>query len=343
MQFGSCDGPVPWAEGDDVAAYAQELVRYREARPDTFGSTAIPATVRLVPDTAPQAELHLVFDEDRLVRPALAAMVAAAAPEGTVVLHVRDPIERLRAEWLLATEGNKTARVAESPPPDRIWLRDYAGHPAVTSDGPARIDFGYTVDCVIDDAWPATLARTVRVPLWLEGGNLLTDGERCYVSETVAADNALSFDNTAAILATVGCPQTVWLMPMPESIAHIDPFFAVGDARADGRPALVLAQVDAALDAEMHAALEENARRLAPYGELVRVPVGHARPFAPQLNVVPFNGVVLVPDLGGGLDEAGWKALQSAWPTRRLVPIPSAGLATLEGGPHCLTATVPVR
>lgn len=341
LRFGECEAPLPFREGDDPAAYARKLIAWREAQPERFAASPVPDVVRLIPDVAHQAELHLVYDEDALVIDALKVMIEAASPHGTVVLHVRYPDEVDRAAALLASHGGSGARLALSAPPERIWLRDFAGHPAQTSAGPARIDFGYTVDCVVDDAWSATLGPVVRVPLWVEGGSLLTDGTRCYVAEQVAPDNGLTAGAAAHELRGVGCVETVWLKTMPETIAHIDPFLALGDPGPGGRPTFLLAAVDAAEDLELHLALEENARRLRAHGEVHRVMVPASRPLAPYLNVLPFNEVVLVPVLRPALDEPSLEVLRLGWPARTLVEVPSQGLASLEGGPHCLSATRP--
>lgn len=342
LKFGHCESPIAYAEGEPPDHFAHELLEWRAARPDRYGYGTLPADIRLIPDTAQQKELHLVFDEDPLVRGAMRAMVSAASPHGTVVLHVRDAVDRPVAQRLLDTLARGNGRISEGVPPEGIWLRDFGGHPVSTASGPARLDFDYTVDCVVDDGFPASIEPVVRVPLWVEGGSLLTDGKVCFVADIVASENDLSPAAAAAALKPLGCDETVWLLTMPDSIPHLDPFMAVTDPRPDGRTGFVLADIDAKADPEMHGALEENARRLAPYGEVLRVPVPAGRPIAPQLNVMLFNGVVMVPDLGS-MDARLWLGLQDAWPSRKLVPIPATGLAELEGGPHCVAATVPER
>lgn len=343
LQFGSCELPIRWDYDRPKEDLARMMLRWRELRPDRYAPTPLPDKVRLVPDTAPQAELHLVWDEWPGVKPALIDMIRAASAEGTVVLHVRDPDQLPRVRDLIdrLAPPPRSARIAEIPAPESVWLRDFGGHPVTTASGLARIDFRYSVDCPVDDAWPTELGPSLRLPLWVEGGNLLTDGTRCYATDALATDNGLTPEAAARVLASAGCAQTVWLDRVPGTIPHVDPFLALGDPGPDGRPVFALAAVPAELDPETHAALEANAARLAALGTVIRVPVDGARPLPPQLNVQVFNGIVFVPELGDGLTDAILEPLARAWPGRRLVPVPSDGLADLDGGPHCISATVP--
>lgn len=341
FQFGQCQHPLEFQEGDSVEELVYQLQALRTQQPELYGPTALPERVVLVPDTAPQAELHLVYDEDPWVKPALDAMIAAAAPHGTVVLHVRDPSELFRAERLLSRLAPRSGRISTAAAPDSIWLRDFAGHPVQTPTGPARVDFRYSTDCLVDDAWPNQLGTALRIPLFLEGGNLLTDGTRCYATDVIAHDNGLDLDQTATLLRSAGCTQTVWLRGAPQTISHTDPFLALGDPTPDGRPVFLLARVPAGIDVGTHEVLEENARKLATLGTVLRVDVGEARPLLPVLNVQVFNGVVMVPRFEEPVPEATLEVLQQAWPRRSLAQIPARGLADLDGGPHCIATTVP--
>ena len=342
LQYGRCDAPVPRIHGQSDQAFSRRLIAWRGLRPALYGPSVVPDRVEWIAETAPQDELHLVDETTAGVRVAVEAMAAAASGEGLVVLHARSARDAEEAAALLDQVADRSAVVDVTQPPESLWLRDFAGHPVqYGSNGRARLDFQYSVDCVVDDAWSAALGQPLRVPLFVEGGNLLGDGRRCYATHVIAEHNAVSVGAASHRLANVGCAETVWLEPVPATIAHVDVFLAVGDPGVDGRPVFGVAQVDAAIDAQTHEVLERNAQILGQYGRVVRVPVSGVRPLAPVLNVLPFNGVVFVPSLTGESYETTARALQQLYPGRRLVPVPSDGLAALDGGPHCISATVP--
>lgn len=338
LQFGHCELPIPGKHGETPEDLARRLIRWRLLRPGTYGPSALPDRLELVPDTAPQDELHLVYEPDADVLPSIVAIARGAAGEGTVVVHARDAHDQNRAEALLGSIPGVRVQLGDAP--ETPWLRDFAGANARTGDELVRVDFQYSVDCPRDDAWPATLGKPLRVPIWLEGGNLITDGRTCYATDVLALHNGLSTEAMAGALRKVGCSQTVWLEPVPETIAHIDAFLTVGDPGPDG-PVFVLARTPAEVDAETHDALERNAEILARHGTVLRVDVDGTRPLLPLVNVVPFNGVLLVPSFGPAPADTALDTFAQAFPGRRIHLVPSEGLVALDGGPHCLTATVP--
>ncbi len=375
------DCPLPDAldarferEGWSDDALVDALRAWRAERPSRFGETVFPdAGVRLVPDFAPMQTLHLVSSGWRADDAQFLAMTTAASHHGDVRAAVLSPsdVERLRAR--LRARGARMDRItfAEYPLLETIWMRDFGPVPVETPAGPGVVDFGYAIDCTENDAYPTTVARpgdrVWRSDLMIDGGNLMTDGRgACFTTTGLLEATGLDRDAlSGALRQWVGCERLVVLEPLArKAIDHVDMFLTPAP---DG--VLLLAAFDRAEDPANHAVMAANRAILAaaqvpetPW-TLVDLPVPAPRASGPSSdplawtaieapvrtwnNLLPFNGVVLVPDYAGTEGERrdrAWAAIETAFPDRALVPVPSDRVIEQGGAVHCLgRATPPTR
>ena len=242
-----------------------------------------------------------------------------------------------------------------------VWVRDYGGVWAWSGTERVLVDGRYFVDCLREDVWPTRLAArqrysTVRSPLPLDGGNLVTDGRgTCFTTTSLTERAGRRPEQVAPELkAWLGCQRTVFMEPLRgDEAQHIDEMLAMADPQT-----LLLAQADPETDPENHRRLERQARRLSQLTAVDGTPFRVLRvPLAPSitnpetgepvlrsyLNLLAFNGVVLVPSFAGaGRTEARALAvLREAFVGRRVVSVPADAYAIDGGAIHCVTWTVP--
>ncbi|MEL6343399.1 MAG: agmatine deiminase family protein [Myxococcota bacterium] len=351
---------------DELIADTLLALRAREAH--LFGFTpAAQGIVRMPADFEPVESIRLVYpgwrDHDDFYGQILAGVVG----QGIVHIHLLFPGDRQNLIALLRRfEIDPGAvQIHLNLTIDSIWVRDY-GPISILVDGQrVFIDGRYNVDCVHDDAMPSRLAAIdatplVRPPLLLEGGNLLSDGRGTgFTTHHLAEVNHLREEELAWMLDRyLGFEQLIFLEPLiGDVIEHVDMFLSVADEQT-----LLLGQADPMLDPDNYVMLEENADRLSqlrtaagtPY-RIVRVPMPPPLPHNPAngmsnmvrsyLNLVPFNGVVLVPTFSGdlNLEALALARIADAFPRRRVIPIHADGIAPSYGTIHCVTQTTPAR
>ena len=342
------------------------LDEFRLDVPELFGITPPPrGAVRFPGEFEAMETLYLAYaglpDYDRVY----ADIIASAVGEGEIRILVT-PWDRPMLDALLESSGVSPRRVTyvEDVPFDTVWIRDYGPQPVVADGRLAFVDPRYFSNCLYNDALPTNLASILgflpvfRPPLWLEGGDLLSDGNgTCFTTTYTVTENGLTDEILGDLLrAYYGCEVTHVLSPMVgDVIEHLDMFFYVAD-----EDVLLLGQSTPEHDPDNHAILEENLALLAsintrdgrPY-TIVRVPM--PEPLVPgedetdeplvltYLNMLAFNRVVLVPVYGSsrGAEQRALDAIASAFPGRRVVPIDADALASDYGTIHCITRTLP--
>ena len=251
-------------------------------------------------------------------------------------------------------------QILAAPCLDSIWIRDYGPLSVLVGGQSAAVDGRYNVDCVNDDALPTRLAqksrrRVLRPPLLLEGGNLLSDGQgTCFTTHHLSQVNHLSDAELAWMLERyLGCKQVVFLEPLiGDVIEHVDMFLSLADEET-----ILLADADPMLDPDNAVVLGENLARLQalraasgqPY-RILRVPMPPPLAHNPEnarthhvrsyVNLLPFNGVVLVPCYSdASVEQEALRVIASAFPGRQLCPIPADVIAASYGTVHCATQT----
>lgn len=352
-RFETARGDVPDARLVDW------LTDYRRQHPRLYGPTlAPPSGVSLVPDHAPMRRLHVALPGWEDHDDTYVTLLAAAADHGLVRASVFWPADVPRIRRQLKERGANVSAIefVYADPVETIWMRDYGPVPVTTSAGPGLVDFGFAPDCVENDAYPTRSAPPQR-PIWrsellVEGGNLMTDGRgTCFSTTALLTSSGRSeLELTAELRQWVGCERLLLLEPLTGSAApHIDLFLTPAP-----NDLLLVAAVDPKEDPVNHAVMQRNRDRLAQAAgpwTLVDLPMPPPALDAEGSlvrrswnNLVPFNGVVLVPDYSGvpavRVTEA-WRRIAAAFPGRELRAIPSDRPIEHGGSIHCLTRAEP--
>ena len=213
-----------------------------------------------------------------------------------------------------------------------------------------------------DRALAAAVADVVGVPferasITAEGGGFLSDGDgTLYVSETCVLNanrnpNLTKRDAEQEFARLLGVQKVVWLPGDPLETGtdgHIDGFFALaGPAR--GMLEVTPDRTDPRFEvlAENRRALElaTDARgRRIEFIEIPELPreaaptAGYCRSY---VNFYVANAAVFFPTYGHPLDAVAREAVERAFPTRTICPIPLGAIALGGGGFHCITQQMP--
>jgi agmatine deiminase len=209
-----------------------------------------------------------------------------------------------------------------------------------------------------DDAMPAAVAahlgvRLFEAPFVLEGGSILTDGERtllttemCLLSSNRNPDMTKD-EIERGLREYLGVDTVVWL---PYGMAgDVGP--VATDGHVDGvatylEPGRIALLVPDDPNDEDHDFGEAN---LAALGDAVDA---HGRPIEVErlvgadgrnayANCYIANGIVVAPMTGAETDERGVAQLGKLFPDREVIGVPAATIAFGGGGPHCITQQVP--
>jgi agmatine deiminase len=249
-------------------------------------------------------------------------------------------------------------------PIDDSWMRD-SGPIYVYRDGSERVAMHFRFNAWggkfapwdRDAAIGALIAEqlgddVVPVPMVLEGGSILTDGEGTLLTTEQCLLNsnrnpALDRDAIEQLLsAHLGVERFVWLgqglVEDRDTDGHVD---LIAAFVAGGR--VMLQTVDHENPNFDHcqgnkARLEEAGIEVLEMPFLPYVYVAGERVAASYMNFYICNGAVIVPVTGADTDEGALDLVGQAYPGREIVSVPGAVLAFGGGGPHCITQQVPV-
>jgi agmatine deiminase len=302
-----------------------------------------------------------------------------ASPRRDVAALVRALSRSNRVRLLVAgAEAEASARaelggVAEIVPAGYgdIWLRDTGPIFARTEDGAVALRFrtngwGGKFDLPDDATVGDEIARLAGTPVRtfdfvLEGGAVEQDGEGTILTtrQTLLNKNRNGWTEThaeAALRGAFGAKIVVWIdrgLVNDHTDGHID---ALARFVAPGR---VVCQSPSGVDDPNAEILNEVARTLEAatdaFGrklEVVRIPspglvlsdLGEVAP-ASHVNFVIANGVVVMPVYGTPTAARAVEVLQSVFPDRKVVGLPSRGLlgSGIAGGGsfHCITREEP--
>jgi agmatine/peptidylarginine deiminase len=286
-------------------------------------------------------------------------LIKALAGRIRVVCLVNQEDEVLAEVLLAAAKLPKGAAEIARLPSVSMWARDWCPIPALDLSGCRTLlglELRHLRTSANESAEPE-LARlfgseVIRIPLTLEGGNVLTNGDGlCVTSTTIFPKNAarnLDHAQLGSVLANyLGATQWAYLDPLSgETTGHIDLFcsFLAKDL-------VVVGQYPANVDPVNAAVLDRAADILASLKtsvgpmRVVRIPMpppvdGRYRSYT---NVAFANEVLLVPMYPGIDDHLDRKALsifRELLPDREIVGIDIMEMSTLGGGLHCMTWNV---
>lgn len=294
-------------------------------------------------------------------------IIEASWGHAELVVVLSEDQDRARVEEALAArELDPGALTFVHGPIESPWIRDYGPLVVQYPSGARRIvDLLYSAD-TDEDRVPTFLGRTLwrdwgvtALPIALDGGNLLSDGEgRCFttlgypdskpaqlvggddeaISEAEVVDLAVVQESLASAM---GCKNLTVLPKLwDEPTHHVDMYLTI-----TGPNQVIVGEYRPDDDPFNAPRLDEVAALLRSQGMLVRrVPMpdhmdGHFRSYTNSLAV---NGVVLVPVYPeADRDEARALAVfREAYPDREIIPIVATDAIELEGTVHCTTMTV---
>lgn len=253
-----------------------------------------------------------------------------------------------------------------------IWLRDTGPIFAHGPDGLMALRFktnswGGKFDLPDDATVGDDVARLARVPVSrfdfvLEGGAVDQDGEGTILTtrQTLLNPNRNGWTKDQAeeaLRRAFGATTVIWIdegLQNDHTDGHIDNiarFVAPGRVvcQSPAGPDDPNAATLDAIAATLAEAIDARGRRLdvvrIPGAGLYRNPKGAISP-ASHMNFIIANGVVVVPVYGTPTQDAALAALQSVFPDRKVVGVPSRGLLGYDeiggGSFHCITQQQPV-
>jgi len=326
--------------------------------------------ISLPPEWAPQKAIWTAWPADlkqwdgdlEAPRRDVAALVRALAGSNKVKVLVKSGEAEASARAALGAD----AELVRASYGD-IWLRDTGPIFARTSQGAASLCFksngwGGRFDLPDDATVGSDIAKLAGTPVTqfdfvLEGGAIDQDGEGTILTtrQTLLNENRNCWTEQqaeSALREAFGAKTIIWIdqgLQNDHTDGHIDNiarFVAPGRVvcQAPAGPEDPNAETLDAIAQTLEAATDASGRKL----DVVRIPgvglyrnaLGEVAP-ASHVNFIIANGVVVVPVYGTTTQAAALEALQSVFPTRKVVGVSSRGLlgsGSAGGGSfHCIT------
>jgi agmatine deiminase len=305
--------------------------------------------LRLPGDHEPKERVLLAWHSDVWEYEAyfveLVSRLLAEAPLDVLVL----PEERQRVSSTLRRAGVDLDRVALIPMElDTFWVRDYG--PWITYDGlgrPVIVDGRYDTSRFYDDRVPRLLAArwrvpTVPLPILLEGGHLLVDGDgRCVITDDVVDRNGRRPEDVDVVLRALrsylGCEVTTIVPSLRgEETGHVDVF-----AHVPAPGVILVGSYRADQDAENSRRLDRAADLLEAAGwEVRRLPMppnARREQFRTYTNALAVGGTVFVPVYHGfpNLERRALRVFREAYPGREIERLAADDVIELGGAVHC--------
>ena len=261
----------------------------------------------------------------------------------------------------VSTTNVKTLNI----PNQTIWMRDYGPLGIVKNGKLGFVDLRYYPGRTQDDAFPEILARdwninNFRMPLDLEGGNFMADGQgTCYATKTALTRNtgASEFQIRAYFKRYLGCENTILLHALyGEGTGHIDMFAKIVTPRT-----IMLGQYNSGqswdnslgtVDSVNAEILETNAQILSNFTfadgsklNIVRLPMPTHSDynFRTYVNSQMINGVNMIPIYQDDtrFEQAALNAWRQALPSWEHVAVDATDIITWAGAVHCILMEIP--
>ncbi len=320
------------------------------------------SAIRMPGDFEPQSAIILGCNEllphcPRLLVDLLAPLLQCIP----VIAIVNDEAQRMQL-LTLACDWGLPAQLIHfiCLPVIGMWVRDYGPVFVQKPDGELMIlDARYAwQDRPADDQVPTELAALLRlpvnkVPLLMEGGNLLSNGQGlCVTTNGVLSRNGLP-DEAIGRLANAmghyyGFDQCLFLRPLlGEPTAHVDMFatFLAPDL-------IVVGEYDPKVDPVNADILDQNAAMLSgiptPSGPMrvVRIPMPSNRGsvWRTYTNVIFANDLVIMPTYGradGELRERALDVYRQWLPGRTVIGVDASSIIEQGGSLRCVSLGIP--
>ncbi len=291
----------------------------------------------------------------------LTDLVSVLIERMPVVAIVRDEAQRRDLLTLLCDWGLPAHLLhCVSLPVKGMWVRHYGPAFVRTKHGSIQIlDPDYTeADRAQDDLVPTELANLLklpvtRVPLLIEGGNILSNGQGLCVTTTALFDRNQARGQRRqevenGLRRYYGFTQIVPLAPLrAEPTGHVDLFttFVAPDT-------IILGQYDSNVDPVNHDVLEQNAEILGRVRtdsgplKVVRIPMPSNRGsiWRTYTNVIYANDVVLVPTyacIDPSIEQRAMSTFAQHLPGWEVIGIDASSVIVQRGSLRCVSAKIP--
>lgn len=293
-------------------------------------------------------------------------MVRAVHGRLPIVGFVNDEDEAELGRSLLDEAGVPFQAVSfVKHPLNSMWLRDFAPQFTRWSDGEVRIVQPVYNNPDENDRRPLDNALSTyvgkllhleveRVPLIIDGGNLLANGDGLMVTSTRVIERpenrGLSLQDIGQLLQKhYGCRTWVYLRPLAnEPTGHVD--MCMTFLR---RNLVVVGRYDPAYDAVNAAILDEMAEKLSGLAtsmgplQVERIPMPPRTPegdWRSYCNVLLVNGIILVPSYSGverATEDAAFDTYARLMPSWKVQRIIADSLVRKRGVLHCVGIGIP--
>ncbi len=231
---------------------------------------------------------------------------------------------------------------------DDVWTVDYSPFFVRQNNIPVLLDLKYYRH--LDDHLPEFLGavwgvQTRNVPLFLEGGNIMTDGKGVFFTTTEVLEQNPNLSEARIrdiFRTTMGCTQLHFLKKLNDGTGHIDMFAKLLDDD------LMLIGQYQPEDPE-YEILESNTRYVesivCPDGrtyKVCRIPMpGAPEDYFSYTNSLILNSEVFVPVYQEADDELALEIYRDAMPGVDVIPVDSLEPIWSGGAVHCTTKHIP--
>lgn len=288
----------------------------------------------------------------------LCAIAAAAGRSMTLLVLTPDQIGREHARRMLEAHQVDPSRIDFlTAPVDTPWIRDYGPLQVKAYDGSyVLVDTTSEVPAKAQEDTPQRVAShlrlgTVRAPLILDGGNLLSNGAglcltTTYTLDQNAEEHGLSPRRVESLIREYfGADEVVFLEPLQgEPTGHVDMFTTFV-----GPDTVIVGRYETSHDPVNARILDANAERLArcvtasgPLRvERIVMPPRSDERWLTYTNVIHANERLLVPhypEMPETIERQVRETYRRLLPGREIVPVSATALMRYEGGLHCATA-----
>ena len=269
------------------------------------------------------------FSEQALLKKEGLAFMKAILSTGTrVYLFIsgdkRESIEKLLRSHTELSGAERDGIVKIQLEHESMWTRDYFPIPIMKKiphmvPTPSFVDFVYRDGNTLDDAAIHQMALAINLsvdhlPIVLDGGNFMSNGEKCILSEEVAEDPEILLLNSAdpplevnlekIFRAALGCQKTIIVSQIPHP--HVDMWMKflnkktlilnkIDPDEIESMPGLSPAEREKAR--KISNELEKTAKKLAEDFDIVRVPmpVPSETLLFTYTNAILSNGTAIIP------------------------------------------------
>lgn len=303
------------------------------------------------------------------VEPVFAEIIAVISRFEQVILIA--PENGTAAERLLAAGADLRNITFADLPSNDTWARDFGPITVLENNTPLLLDFGFNgwgakfnadFDNRINELLAAAQifrAKTVSIPIVLEGGSIESDGAGTLLvtSECLLNPNRnphlTSEQIEAGLRLHLGAERLLWLnhgyLAGDDTDSHIDTL-----ARLCPNDTIIYAACDDPSDEhfeELSAMKQELQSFRTPAGAPYRlIPLPFPSPShglegeripATYANFLIINNAVLVPTYNDTNDQAALAAVQKGFPDREIIGIDCSSIILQHGSLHCLTMQLP--